>query len=355
MSLTQELTSDNHGQVYYTIEEEELLQAMDPSYISNDYNELTQPKLDNLEMTGGFAQALLPLIPALAPLIPQVINGIAGLFRKKGAGELNLPMLHETMKGYKPQFIPLGEGKRYYHNLIKEGENCIKSVCRAHDVPVSRYEIKDALGIPRSFRKIIKTSKSGSGKSVTPMPIVKWSLNKLFNDENVYKYLKPQIKELIRNDPEMTIMEGGSFKSSLKSIFGKTKSFLKKHLPTILKTSSIIGHEVLPKIVPRIGPALDTIFEKIETKAPPILSPVIKETKNIVKDQADKILTEDNMDKILDAIEKRTRGEGIASVKGGFDLSPRTRVGGPATCRGNGVRSVRGGNKKNDSIHIQLL
>lgn len=353
MSLTNQLSNDNYGQIYYTQDEEELLRSIDPTtFITQDTNivqerqentqELTKlnDQLDEDKQGGSIIATLASVgIPLLIKNGPAIINGIKNLFKKKhgGSDEMTIDMIKEAIENQDVSKYEIkGSGKMYTRDIIKGSEKIIKDVLKYHGVPVSSYEIKQELGIPKSFKRLLK-SKKGTGKSnkqyIDPMHVVKWSLKKLFNDNDVYRETKPIIKELMKGEG----IHGGSFKSSIKGAFMRTKSFLKKHMPTILNSAKSISKTLLPSIIQQVNPAIDKIFNKIETK-----NPTLNIIKNTAQETSKKILTEDNVNQLLNLLEKST-GNGI------------NRVGGSA---GSGINAIKAkGEKKKlkKPIHIQLL
>lgn len=347
MSLINQLSNDNYGQIYYTQEEEELLRSIEPSKFITQDNTIVQERQENTqELTklndelddnieaykGGSIIASLAAvgIPLLIKNAPAIINGIKNLFKKKHGGaadEMTIDMIKEALENQdKSKYQINGSGKMYTRDIIKGSEKIIKDVLKYHGVPVSSYEIKQELGIPKSFKRLLK-SKKGTGKSnkqyIDPMHVVKWSLKKLFNDNDLYRETKPIIKELMHGEG----IHGGSFKSSIKGAFMRTKSFLKKHMPTILNSAKSISKTLLPSIIQQVNPAIDKIFDKIESK-----NPTLNIIKNTAQETSKKILTEDNVNQLLNLLEKST-GNGINRV-GGSD--------------GSGINAIKAkGGKKN--------
>lgn len=364
MSLSNQLTNDNYGITFYTQDEEELLRSMEPSQFITQDNRITEERLENTQqlnemndelndynVQGGSIIATLASIgiPLLVKNMPQIIGAVKNLFRRKKTGgsdtDITMDMIKEALENQdKSKYEIKGGGKEYVRNIIKNSEKMIKDVLKYHNVPVNSYEIKQELGIPKSFRKILK-SKKGSGKSsnkqyIDPLHVVKWSMRKMFNNDDVYRNSKPLIKSILQQETS-----GGSFKGTLKNVFMKTKSFMKK-LPwdKILNGVKSISNQIIPTILPQIDGSIDKIFNRINTS-----NPTTTTIKNIaqegIKSTSKSLLTEDNINKLISLIENKTRGDGIINVGGSND--------------GSGIHAIKqiaaGKKKVQKPIHFQIL
>jgi hypothetical protein len=323
-------------------------------------------------VSGGFAwAALLPLIPALAPLIKPTIETIVGLFRKKASGVLppnyrgygvnppniggfDLASYMQTrvgpLKGREKKLFGLS-GKAFWQeakNIIKDEARALLPYLRQQGVNLTESGLRMIIDrianqtIPKSFEKYADTpskSKSGSGKGTSQLgsiikPMVKYSIQKAMQkgvEPSYVKSLTSKVKDIDQYLDGETMETVGSGPR-----WERFKEIAKKVLAKIIPVTAPILKQVAQTIIDRLPALVESFMNQQGIQNPQI--------KNIVG-QASKTVANVAVNEGLNQLQKiKATGKGSEAMKAKM-ASLRAK-------KGNGKKKV---SKKKSSTKKEMF